>query len=379
MSDQTTALARALPAAPLETVQQLTETFRRLEEHANIVTPVSHVDYIPPMHRISLRSVMIDPEVDQYGAGAEVYRDPRFCKDNERAPGKIMLTKLMAAAGVQIIDQRRLDDRSDPNYCEMEVVLGVRDYDGTPRQVIQSKVMDLRAGAPETMKPEKVNGQKTGRLVAYEDTALADKRRHIQSHAETKAIERGLRMILNLRQKYTLDELAKPFVVPKLIPALDPNDPDQKAALIGIASGSEAQLWGPRNHRAESTRSALRSAIDREMPDHRQLPEATAPALSPADELGDDGLEFDETAPPVEAPYVPTCGCPCGHAEEISHEVEKLTVERLGSPRCGSCFPGRLFQLEPHKHLTTLGLKKYPAMTPAMAEEQRKKSTAKGA
>jgi len=375
------AVAAGLPTQPVGSVEQLRAAFEALSASANVICPIAAVDHIMPMHQISLRAVVVDPTVDSYGAGPECYRDPRFCKGDEVALGKNALSKIMAAGGVQIVDKRRLDDRSDPHYCEIEVVLGVRDFDGTPRQVIATKEMDLRSGAPETMKPEKDSqGGKTGRLVPYEDTALADKRRHIQSHAETKAIERGIRLLFSLRQKYSAKDLAKPFIVPKLVPALDPEDPDQKAALIRIVEGSSGALYGrpPQEAYKDRLRGALKSAVDRELPEARVLVDATPErALSPAEQLGDDGLDFDE--PPAAAAPVHICGCPCSCQAEITAEIAKLTIDRTGSPRCGACFPGRLFSYEPHKHLATLQLRQYPAMTPAMAEEQRKRSTTKGA
>jgi hypothetical protein len=156
------------------------------------------------------------------------------------ALGKNALAKLMAAAGVQVVSKQRLDDRSDPSYCELEVALALRDFDGSHRQVIATKEMDLRPGAPETMKPEKdTQGNKTGRLVPYEASALADKRRHIQSHAETKAIERGLRLLFALPQKFKRAQLEKPFVVPKLV-ALDPTDPETKTASSSTRSPATA-------------------------------------------------------------------------------------------------------------------------------------------
>jgi hypothetical protein len=272
----------------------------------------------------------------------------------------------MAAAGVQIVSKQRLDDRSDPNYCEIEVALAVRDFDGSHRQVIATKEFDLRPGAPETMKPEKdAEGKKTGRLASYQDSALADKRRHLQSHAETKAIERGLRLLFALRQKYKLSELAKPFVVPKLVPALDPTDPETKTALIHHALAGETALFGaPR---------ALPARTLREVPERTARESHDLGPMSPLDvgetpsepeAPADDPADFE--APDLTMPTEPiVCLCPCGDQAEVTEAVAVATIEKVGAARCAACFPGKRFDFERHKDLPTLGLPRHPKLTAA--------------
>src|SRR3990172_9400575 len=109
-----TAVARrevveGLPSRPLQKIEDLADALEGLRERANLVCPVASVDHIMAMHQVSLRAVMLDPEHD-------CYSDPRFCKPNERAPGKTALAKVMAAAGAQVLKRDRLDDPSDPNY-----------------------------------------------------------------------------------------------------------------------------------------------------------------------------------------------------------------------------------------------------------------------
>ena len=355
-----------IPMHPLARVEELRAAFEGLRDRFNILSPVAQVDHLMPMHQVSLRAVLIDVTVDGYGSGPEVYRDPRFCAKDEVALGKNALAKLMAAAGVQIVSKQRLDDRSDPNYCEIEVALAVRDFDGSHRQVIATKEFDLRPGAPETMKPAKdAEGKKTGKLVPYEDTALADKRRHIQSHAETKAIERGLRLLFALPQKFKVATLARPFVVPKLVPALDPTDPETKTALIHHALAGETALFGaPRALPARTLREvperAARESHDvgpMSPPDVGETPsEPEAPADDPAD------FELADLASPEP---VAVCSCTCGGGcqAEISAEVAAATIEKVGAPRCRTCYPGKAFDVKRHLGLTTLGLPKWPKLT----------------
>jgi hypothetical protein len=312
------ASAAIAQAKPINAVEELARALEQMSKTANVLSPVAAVDSIMALHQVSLRVVKVDGTVDSNGNGPECYFDKRFCKPGEVALGKNALAKIMGAAGVQIASKRRLDDRSDPNYCEVEVVLAIRDFDGTLRQVIASKEMDLRPGAPETMKPEYVNSQKTGRMVAQEDTAIADKRRHIQSHAETKAIERGIRLLFSLRQKYTAAELQKPFVVPKLVPALDPSDPEQKAALIQHALGGQAALYGgPRTVEPARMLKAAGDDYEEETVDLGAMPEAPKDAPPAPPEL------------PPEEPAEPPCGLPISDTVLQACDAKRLEYVKV--------------------------------------------------
>lgn len=363
----TTALAKIdqqLPSAPLARVADLKKQFEMLEGKVNIISPVASVDTIPALHGISLRAVTIDGTVDDKGNGAEVYKDGRFCSANERALGGVALQKIAAAAGVTILTRRRLDDHSDPYYCEIEITIGIRDFDGTWRQVSKAKEMDLRDGAPETQK-KGPNGQ----MISQDPSAVADKRRHIASHAETKAFYRALRTLLNLKQKYTVAELQKPFVVPKLVPALDPSDPDQKRALIAMALGTTDALYGRERGPAaalpqpsDASTRVLEEAGTKPPPPVKVVETKAAPAevVPPAEDSEEDFEPVDLSKPDPEM-YV--CACPCGDQREISKDVAVKTSNIVGAPRCSLCFPGPKFDYKTHKDLSDLGLPKLPGKT----------------
>jgi hypothetical protein len=369
--------ALAVPREPIAEVERLQEEFERLSASCNLLCPVAAIDSIPAMHAISLRAVMVDGATNQYGQGPEVYKDSRFCQQDEVALGGVALQKLMAAAGVSVVGKRRLDDRSDPFYCDMEVTLAVREYDGTYRQWSAGKEVDLRNGAPETQKPERVQvnnrWEKTGKMVSIEPSALADKRRHIQSLAETKATYRALRKLLQVKQKYTRAELAKPFVIPKLVPRLDASDPDQKQALIAMATGADVRLFGG-GATQQSEGRLLRDVTPHSGGDAAPaLPEAEgepAPsAETPAPASQPEPIDIDDFE--LVEPPRNVCTCPCGCQGEITADVAAITKERVGAPRCGECFPGKRFSLARHEHMPTMGYPDKPGMTPQDAEAAR--------
>lgn len=314
----------ALVTNPVASIQEMSDRFTELEKHANVVSPLSKLDHMLPMHRISLRTTVINTDP----RAGEVYRDGRFCQGDEVALTKNGMLKLMGAAGVNVVSSHRLDDRQDPFVCEYEVTLSIRQFDGTLRTFCASKRNDFRDGQPEVTK-------KDGS--AYAASAANDMRRHIVSLTQTKAMLRALRGLLNLKQKYTKAELSKPFVVPVLVPDLDPSDPDVKRALLQAALGVQVALYGDApepqrdlatQRRLEDTRAALLANQQRE----GLMPRDSAPVV-------DDNGEVVEVSAPDAAPVQHVCTCPCGDQNEVSPRAAEATLERGGGVRCAECWP----------------------------------------
>lgn len=373
-----TVVEAALPARPLEDVKTMHATLARLREVSNVILPTSSIDTILPMHKVSFRAVLIDSNVDipkgkETGTGRHVYKG-KFCGTNERALGRTALDLLDAAAGVQILAVRRIDDRSQPFYCEVEVTKGLREYDGTPRVRTKRKAIDLRDGSPAA------NGLKNAPAV------LAEQRSRILEFAETKAGLRVTREILGLQQKYTVDELSKPFVVPKLVPSLDPNDPDQKRALLAMAVGGGLALYGGGQAQPQEGTDILELKEATPPPPQTKTPPPVG-TVKPDEE--DEGEDLDAGVDPQTSfdmpdlkpdpdPALILCLCPCGHQAEISEQVATVTTEKVGVARCARCFPGRDFDFDAHKDLTRgLQLPKHPDLTPERIRAANEKAAKK--
>ena len=298
------AMGSALALKPAHNLETLAENFREASRHGHLLSPIIAVDQVPPFHQISMRAVVVDATIPSkrngdtgMGTGPECYRDPRFCEADEVALGKNALMKIMAAAGIQVIEETRLDDRTDPHYCNIQVRLAWTDMDGLLQQRVASKEIDLREGSPGTMQPEKDGqGKKTGKMVPMQQSAIADKRRNIAALCETEAILRGVRSILALAQKYKVTELDKPFFVPKLVPFLDTTDPDQRAVALGRMAASQSSLYGPS---APSQQPNLK-IIDTEPLEPGQAPEPQT--LTPEEFV--DGLDQPKPPEPWEQPPV---------------------------------------------------------------------------
>lgn len=427
-------IGELLPADPIQTIGALDQALQKIGTVANVITPMVRVE-IPPMHQVSLRVVRIDPD----SSGLDVYQDRRFCESNERALGKRAILKLMAAAGISKTGVRRVDDRSQPYFWEYEVAIQGLDYDGHPRQEVAVKEVDLRDGAPDTKKPAwrcNAHGllecrqcpqgggrwKKTGEVVSLEASALEEKRKHGAANAETKALLRALREWLNLPHKMTVQELGRPFVVPKVVPCLDLNDPDVKAAMIDKAVWGTRALYGPGTTPQEPARGAISAGqayrvddgIDREEADQGLEGDGSGQALPPVIEgtqviaepkvaegtiqpeagAGPPGPEppplgaptsQDGAAQVVQPPPAPAdegppppleegddplgCGCPCDCPVSLTAAEAKKSKGRLGCLRCQACYPGPGFQFDRHPDELNLELPKYPHATPVLVRQ----------
>lgn len=383
-------------ATTADSVEALQENLGELKAKGyRVLAPMVAVPSIPPMAQVSFVPVRIDPTVDQKGVGRECYRNPAWCKENELAYGKIALQKLANAAGLQVVESKRVDDRTDPDFWEWEVTVEGQDLDGFPRRVTARKEVDLREGRPETMKPEWVNEggrkRKTGRQVPIDDTALAQKRLHAASNAETKAKLKAIREFFDLPHAEKIEEIRKPIVIPRLVGKLDESDPDVKAALI------QKRVFGSKVLHAGALPAAPGT---RETHYLETKPVDEEPQAAPGGWCDFHGIAFDgdcpecardaggdrrgETIdveaetdddfdPPEEEDAGPRCGCPCGCKVAPDEAQAARSKEKVGAVRCGACYPGGDYDAERHAGLEKLDLPKFPAATPAWAARQSAK------
>lgn len=216
-----------IPARPIGTVEEAVAVFDRLSNQVNLVSPFARLDYIPPMHKISLRVVRIDTDTK----GKDVYHNPLFCDSDEVALTRIGLLKVWQAMGGSILESKRTDDRSDPRYCEWTIIGQIKLMDGTVQTYQTTKDVDLREGSDQIVK------MKPGQL--------AGAREQIVTLAESKTFNRLIRAAGAIPQKFKRTQLEKPIVVPALVPDLDTSDPVVRQMVAAKALGLEGALYPP--------------------------------------------------------------------------------------------------------------------------------------
>lgn len=203
---------------------KVTAMLERREKDFHLVSPTTECGQIPEGCSVSFAAVLVNVQTETYP------------QEGKRALHRVALDKIGAAAGISW-DPRasgRIDDRSDPHYCLFRAVGHIRQFDGTTMTVLGTKEMDLREGSPVAL--DCIKREKPG--------DLAMQRRHITSHAETKARLRAIAS-LGIRRSYTEKELEKPFVCAKLSFTGESKDPELRRAfalkradaLLGASQG----------------------------------------------------------------------------------------------------------------------------------------------
>lgn len=339
---------------PIRAVEELQAAYQSIQGKCNLLTPLVHPDEIIPLHRVSLSVVMIDTTVDGKGNGPDCYHG-FFHKNGEVALGKVGLLKIMQAAALSIIGRpMKIDDRSDPHYSAYSVRVGGRDLRGIWREFEKEGICDFRKGS------EMMGG--------WNEAQIRSSRAHIDSRAETKALEKAIKAFLAIQEKFSPEQGSLPWVIPVLVIDPDPNHPVDRAWLLNQGGQRTDRLYGalPAAGEAQETRELktpppLKGGGENTPEDTRRTPTRESPDSSPQREDDEqlDLLDVGEDAKPI------LCECPCGDQSEVEEKLAADTKEKYGAIRCRHCVPARSFDFGRHANLRAglLGLPKYPKLT----------------
>ncbi len=225
------ALATTTPtqAGIITTAQAFKGSLENWRQHQfHVLTPAAAFTALPPQW--GLLPVKVEINIDE--AFGEVYQDKLFCKADEVCLTKNGLSKIAQAVGMSITTERT-DPRTIANYWEVRATARFIGLDGTPQQLQATEELDLRDG---TERSQKVMGRdnKVGALVAARAKGLRN--------CEARAINAVIRLY-GLKQKYTRDELRKPFMAVRMLFQPDMNNPTQAAIATQQALGGVSMLY----------------------------------------------------------------------------------------------------------------------------------------
>lgn len=204
-------------------IQRVQREIQTLKGCAHILTPMARtkIDSVAIGKIPVLRVAAIDPDPENGDVYAIKQLPGRF------ALSKVGLMRLEAIAGITDWTSEVEHVDKDPLHVKATASAKITDIDGTKRGKPQTYELNLNDGSPQAEKMVKI---KDGKRDTRE---LTQARTNIIPLAESKAMNRVRRDLLNLQSAFTQAELRKPFVIMRLVDApLDPNDPLIRKLLI---------------------------------------------------------------------------------------------------------------------------------------------------
>lgn len=233
----------------------------------HLVSPAQSVGQLPLGTALAVTPVFIDVDKETYNLQGSLALD------------KVALEKIGDALGIDFTESYRTDDMRDPHYCAWTVRGEYRRLDGRVRTIIKSADIDARDGSTYTLLT-----QERAKQSGKPNKELEMTRQFLARQCESKAMNRVVRAAAKLRQKYTRDELQRPFIVVSLaLTGRCPDRPDIEAIFAKQFSAS----FAPQRLYSRPTSASERMVA------------ATPPLDAPENEYGyeDDDQEYGEGMP----------------------------------------------------------------------------------
>ncbi|MFB3882443.1 MAG: hypothetical protein ACE149_14345 [Armatimonadota bacterium] len=321
----------------------------------NILSPMLRLDTAAPYLRFRAVEVRLSPDInrgDCYAApGTKWGREHGVSVPLLVAPAKPGLLKIASAAGL-VIDPRN-SHRITPDACERCIemaqathqaarcgdcasrfdtayqYIGAVRTDTGWRIVKASYEWNLDAQRRKLVREAKkraAKAQEEGKLFDAEEY-LEDRLDQITSEryglAETKALLRLVRAICHLRQAYSREEMARPFVVVRTELAPDFADPAVRHALAQKAISSGAEIFGGTSEESPVIHSLVHSEV---VDDLSAGPDFTDAEVR-AEEANDDDLDGAAPVADVEGHDEPSLDAPADVTAELTVPTEAPAPE----------------------------------------------------
>lgn len=269
------------------------------KEGANLLMPSTQIAGLSEFHAPVVEKVILSSDPKD----GDVY--PHSSEDDENKQKfrltKQALMKLSVCAGIiwSVAETKRLDNRSDRNYCAFAAVGGIKKADGQPVffraeydidfEVIEEELRESYEGKAKKYKKESSAKDKADYVEFCVKRDMLQKRKHKLKLAEAGAMNRVVREILGLKNAYTKAELAKPFVMVRIVFRPDYNDKEVRKQLMAAHIQSMTGIYG---------KQVMDGAIQESEPiDVTPIPEdrgngGDEPELTPEDPIEKQALDF---------------------------------------------------------------------------------------
>lgn len=244
-----------LPDQPVAEVLQIADALTNAEGRGyNVLTPTMRLEYIPPGHQVSIRVVKFPTEFTQADNRAKSNGTWYKVSGGKLALHGSALNMLAAAAGISIVSTHV--ERTSRHVWTATVGATMTGFDGQPRYMAKSKIVDLRDGSDEA----KAAGD-----------GVHNARKHGAALAESKAANRAIRALLGLQGAYKPEQAAQPFVFPRLIFVPDMSNPEIARMVTAKALGIVGDVYGPAIETEGPVVADVNNVVDADVSDARAL------------------------------------------------------------------------------------------------------------
>lgn len=305
----------------------------------NLLVATQTVQQISPFHAMRLEEVKISTNLNDGDIFKVGSRNERGKWIDLYSLTKVPLLKMAKAAGIVWNWSETKIVSATRDYVIYQAVAAIRTPSGEYIPAKGTKEIDLLAVEAETKKSkrealEKLSPaelkKKLGNksfddyLESEVEGTMIQWRKNKIARAETGAMLRAVKALLTIKSTYTMEELEKPFVVPRIDFSPDYNDPNVRSMLLNHGMKAASELFGM------NSQMNLTPAPAFEIP---QVQEEPAIEVLPPEEP-----ELQEPEPEQQEEDPDACR-ECG--QHVSPKVKEFSVRRYGAAYCMDCQKGR--------------------------------------
>jgi len=294
---------KTAPSKEIETsgIKEL-DVYRK--QKANVLVPTTKIAGLSDFHKPVVDEVYLSSNPED----GDVYYDKITKKWRIT---KVGLNKLSVVAGIiwHPTECRRTDNRSDRDYVSFQAVGGIRKADGTPvffksefdidMDVVRDEAHDLYSKKYRDQDWFKKMSEKNQEVYVQDKirNEIIQKRKHKLKLCESGAMNRVIRSLLGLKSGYTKEELAKPFVMVRIVLQPDYDDKDVRKMLIERSMDAMAGIYGDRPTTANSF--PQEEIID--ITDESEVSDAETNNTEKKDDLDSKRIDFENSSPEDQA------------------------------------------------------------------------------
>lgn len=364
--------------------QNALQEIKNKYKECNILLPVSSEVQLNPFYKYTVMEVTADLSENS----GDIFKVGSVKQGNNYvdvfSPAKPLLMKLAAAAGIQFDPNNTYGTFISKNCYKAKAYGAMRMPDGTGKTHVDEKVINLddeedrfrlefmdkslqgitdkkaSEEAAKMFKGEWIDTtDKWGKACKAYKIADNDRQNYIErsvlvnmtllrktfsEKAMTGAILRVIRALVGLKGTYTIAELKKPFVVPKVTFSPDYSDPIVRSAMLEQGMNSVGNMFGTA---AISTHPDILDTPKESVVDPAFNPEefennpAFASSGEVLDEMNEGYYEPREETPPTDSEQHQEAGYQCDECSaSVNEKVYGYSLNKFGRPLCMKCQKG---------------------------------------